>query len=122
MNKNITKIILVALYCFPYAYFSMYIDFTKGSMLGYLFMVLGMSLLAFMSKRFAIVPFAALGNILSAVISYISYRLWSGSLGEGWDYGYFKPLAPNSFIILIIVISLMPQLLVVLYKSKEKKE
>lgn len=120
MRKFQSGILILILFCFPYVYFSMYQDFDNRSMLGYLFMIIVTSLLAFFSKRSNNLFFLVLGNILSAIISYIYISDMAGN--DRWE-GYFKPLAPNDLLILVSLLNLIPQFCAIwLVRNPKNKE
>jgi len=120
MRKVIISILIVFLYCFPFVYFAIHQDFSSGSMLGYLIMIAGTTILAFFSKYFSnIIPFIV-GNIASVIISfYFLYKL-EVVLGGGWDGGYFKPLTPIQLLLLVSILNLIPQFLVMSLANRIK--
>ncbi|WP_217587497.1 hypothetical protein [Lentibacillus saliphilus] len=121
MRKFITGILIVGLYCFPFVYFSMHQDFTNGSMFGYLIMIVGTSLLAFLSRYFSnTIPFI-IGNVASFIISFYFLSKMEATLGVGWDDGYFKPLTPYQLLFLVSFLNLIPQLLVMSFANRMKK-
>jgi len=120
MRKLIISILIVFLYCFPFVYFSMHQDFTNGSMLGYLIMIAGTSILAFFSQYFSnTIPFIV-GNIASVIISFYFLYKMEITLGVGWDGGYFKPLTPNQLLLLVSILNLIPQFLVMWLANRIK--
>ncbi len=50
MRNIVIGIVIVVLYCFPFAYFSMHQDFAYRSMFGYLVMILSTSILAYLGN------------------------------------------------------------------------
>jgi|SRR5690625_1587625 len=116
MRKTIVSILIILLYCFPFVYYSMYQDYTNGSLLGYLLMIVGTSILAFLAKYFNnLLPFI-IGNIASLIVSfYFIYRT-----GDSWHDGYFKPLTPNQLLFLVSFLNLIPQFLVMMLVKKFK--
>jgi len=72
----------------------MHQDFANGSILGYLIMIVGTSVLAFFSKFFTNTIPIIIGNIASVIISFYFLYKTEIELGVGWDRGYFKPLTP----------------------------
>lgn len=52
MKKIGLNFLTLCLYCFPFVYFSIYTDFTNGSMIGYLIMIIITSIIAFEVKCF----------------------------------------------------------------------
>lgn len=121
MRKLIISILIVCLYCFPFVYFSMHQDFANGTMIGYLIMIVGTSILAFISKYFSnSIPFV-IGNIVSAFVSFYFLYKMEISLGVGWEGGYFKPLTPYQLLLLVSFLNLVPQFLVMKLTSRIKK-
>ncbi|MDF2858043.1 MAG: hypothetical protein K0Q87_3894 [Neobacillus sp.] len=107
MKKISIGIFLVLLYCFPFVYYSMKLDFTNRSMIGYLIMIVSTSILAFLTKYFCNhIPFI-IGNILSMIISFY----FSGGMSdiEMWEGGYFTPFNPSLLIVVVSLINLIPQ-------------
>jgi len=122
MQKLIISILIICLYCFPFVYFSMHQDFANGSMVGYLIMIVGSSILAFLSKLFSnTIPFI-IGNIASAIISFYFLYKMEISLGIGWDGGYFKPLTPYQLLLLVSFLNLIPQFFVIMLANKINKD
>jgi hypothetical protein len=117
MTKNL---LIICLYCFPYVYFSMYLDFNHGSMLGYLMMIIITSLIAFFGQRSNHTTALVIGNIASALVSYYFISRMSGD--SGWEGTYFKPLGPTGSFIFFSVLNLIPQFLTVKLAHKFKKK
>ncbi|CAM3851206.1 MULTISPECIES: hypothetical protein [Bacillus cereus group] len=121
MRKLIVMILIVCLYCFPFVYFSMYQDFANGSMIGYVIMVIGTSILAFFSKLFSnTIPFI-IGNILSIIISFYFLYKMEIELGVSWHRGYFKPFTPYQLLLLVSFLNVIPQFFVMILVKKYKK-
>lgn len=118
MRKIVIGILIVCLYCFPFVYFSMQQDFANRSMLGYLFMVIVTSLIAFFGKLFSNSISLIIGNILSVIISFYFISEMTGN--ERWD-GYFKPLTPYQLLILVSFLNLIPQLFALKLANRYKK-
>jgi hypothetical protein len=106
MRKLVIGLLIVSLYCFPYVYFSMHQDFTNGTMLGYLLMIVVTSLLAFIGKVFSNSGSLVIGNILSVLISMYFITEMTGN--DRWS-GYFKPLTPYQLLIMVSFLNLIPQ-------------
>ncbi len=121
VRKLIVTILIVCLYCFPFVYFSMYQDFTNGSMLGYVIMVIGTSILAFFSKFFSNTIPLIIGNILSIIISYYFLYKMEVEFGVSWHRGYFKPFTPYQLLLLVSFLNVIPQFLVMILVKKYKK-
>ncbi len=121
MRKLIVMILIVCLYCFPFVYFSMYQDFANGSMIGYVIMLIGTSILAFFSKLFSnTIPFI-IGNILSVIISFYFLYKMEIELGVSWHLGYFKPFTPYQLLLLVSFLNVIPQFLIMILVKKYKK-
>ncbi len=121
VRKLIVTILIVCLYCFPFVYFSMYQDFTNESMLGYVIMVIGTSILAFFSKFFSNTIPLIIGNILSIIISYYFLYKMEVEFGVSWHRGYFKPFTPYQLLLLVSFLNVIPQFLVMILVKKYKK-
>lgn len=117
MGKIAVNFLILCLYCFPFAYFSMYKDFTDHSMIGYLLMIIITSSVAFWSKYFNKIFIFFIGNILSAIIS---YYFISNTFCEQWNI-YFKPLIPYQLLILVSLLNLIPQLFALKLAVKYRK-
>ncbi|WP_419962310.1 hypothetical protein [Psychrobacillus sp. BM2] len=118
MRKIVIGIIIICLYCFPFVYFSMHLDFANRSMLGYLFMIIVTSLLAFFGKLFSKSISLIIGNILSVIISFYFISEMTGN--ERWG-GYFKPLTPYQLLILVSFLNLIPQFFALMLANRYKK-
>lgn len=117
MRKIIIGVLIVCLYCFPFVYFSMHQDFANRSMLGYLIMIVVSSLLAFLGKIYSHSTFLFIGNILSVLISF--YFISAMTENERWG-GYFKPLTPYQFLIIVSVLNFIPQFFAMLFAKRYK--
>lgn len=99
----------------------MFQDFASGSMVGYFIMVVGTSILAFLSKYFSnAIPFI-IGNIATTIISFYFLSKLEVTLGVGWDEGYYKPLSPHQLLLLVSILNLVPQLLVMMLANRIKR-
>ncbi|MGE7694719.1 hypothetical protein ACQKNC_11450 [Lysinibacillus sp. NPDC094177] len=122
MRKIVMGILIVCLYCFPFVYFSMYQDFANRSLLGYLLMIVGTSILAFLGKFLCnSIPFT-IGNIVSALISFYFFGRIEDTLGIGWDRGYFKPFSPSQLLVIVSVLNLFPQFLAMKLANRHKNK
>ncbi|GIP16171.1 hypothetical protein J40TS1_18130 [Paenibacillus montaniterrae] len=115
MRKIIMGILIACLYCFPFVYFSMHQDFENRSMLGYLLMIVVTVLLAILGKLFSSSLFIIIGNIFSLILSFYFISEMAGN--AEWS-GYFKPLSPNQFLLLVSILNLIPQLMSMLLAKK----
>lgn len=121
MKKLIITLLIICLYSFPYVYFAMYQDFANASMIGYIVMIFGTSLLAFASKYVSnFIPFI-IGNLASAATSFYFLYKMSVTYGVGWYEGYFKPLTPYQLFLLVSLLNVIPQLLFIKLAKKIKK-
>lgn len=122
MSKLVISILIVCLYCFPFVYFSMYLDFANSSMLGYLIMIVGTSILAFFGKFFCnTIPFI-IGNIVSVIISFYFLNMLEVKLGVDWDGGYFTLIIPYQLLLLVSFLNLIPQVFVMKLANRYKKK
>ena len=117
MREKVIGILIVCLYCFPFVYFSMYQDFANRSMLGYLFMIVVTTLIAFFGKLFSDLTSIITGNILSVIISFYFISQMTGD--EHWG-GYFKPLSPYQLLILVSLLNLIPQFFALKLAKRQK--
>lgn len=109
LKKIVIGILIVVLYCFPFAYFAMYQDFTNRSMIGYSVMIAAPFLFAFLVKYFCnSIPFI-IGNILSLIISIYFNDKMVDTIE--WYGGYFKPFYPSHLLVVMSLLNLIPQLL-----------
>lgn len=121
VRKLIITILIVCFYCFPFVYFSMYEDFANGSMIGYVIMIVGTSILAYVSKLFSnTIPFI-IGNVLSIIISYYFLYKMEIEFGISWHRGYFKPFTPYQLLLLVSFLNVIPQFFVMILVNKYKK-
>lgn len=117
MSKIGVGSVLLLLYCFPYVYFSMYLDFANRSMLGYLIMVAVTGLIAYISKSFGCSIIFLIGNIITGMVSFYFINEMTG-VGN-WDV-YFKPLKPSALFIVASVLNLIPQFAAIKFARAEK--
>ncbi|CAM3841639.1 hypothetical protein [Mesobacillus zeae] len=116
--KTMINILIIGLYCFPFAYFSMYQDFANYSMLGYLLMITATSVLAFICRFFNNSFPLLIGNILSGIISFYFTGEMSGN--ERWG-GYFKPFSDYQLLVFVILFNIIPQCIVYKITGRFKK-
>ena len=119
MRKMAIGILIVCLYCFPFVYFSMHQDFINHSMIGYLIMIVGTTLLAFFGKLFSNSIFFIIGNIISLIVSF--YFISDMTSNEQWSV-YFKPLTPYQLLIFVSILNLIPQLFAMKFAKKKIKD
>ena len=101
MKRNrLTKILLLAAYCTPFAFLSVNGDAVSGTMLFYGIMIAGLSLLCWGALKTKNTSVLWLGSVLSAVSSCAAAKL-SGLEAMG---DYFKPFTSYSLIAVISVV------------------
>lgn len=109
--RNTGLLILVLLfYCLPFGYYGMYLDYTKGSLLGYLLMIIIGLALAYICKVFLFIPVLVVGNVLSAISSL--YFIHMMDIKEDWGY-FFKPFRQTTLFFIIFLLNCIPQWLVI---------
>lgn len=116
MKKVGLNFLILCLYCFPFGYFSIYTDFTKDSMMGYLIMIIITSTIAFVGKYSNNVLALIIGNILSVIVSY--YFL--GKIITDDLQMYIKVTTPHTFLIWISLLNLIPQLFAIRFADQYK--
>ncbi|MFD0051880.1 hypothetical protein ACFVHQ_21735 [Actinomycetes bacterium NPDC127524] len=121
MRNLLFSILIVSLYCFPFVYFAMYQDFSHWSMLGYLIMIIGTSVLAFFCRCFSSTTTLIIGNIGSAIISLYFVHKMAGSFGGRWD-GYFTPVSSYQLLLLVSALNLIPQFCIMKLASRGKNK
>lgn len=117
MNKWLTRIILLAGYCIPFVFLSMFGDIAYDTMLLYGLMIIGFSILCFSAiklKQFVVV---IIGNIISFVLSYIYIQQF---YTEDWSW-YFKPFSANMLMTVISIIAFFIQIMCVLSAFKKQE-
>ncbi|MBD7942612.1 MULTISPECIES: hypothetical protein [Psychrobacillus] len=106
-KQNVAFIILVLMfYCFPFGYYAMYLDFTKGTMIGYLIMIIGTIVLAYICKSFLFISVLLIGNILSIISSLYFIHMMNTTVD--WGY-YFKPFRPYTVFFISFLLNCIPQ-------------
>ncbi|WP_047984360.1 hypothetical protein [Ornithinibacillus californiensis] len=118
MKKPWIGIVIIIFYSIPFAYFSLYQDFTNRSLVGYLIMVLITAILAFFGQYFSSFIPLIIGNILSTLVSIYVYLELGNT--EGLDEGYFKPFYPLQLIIVLSVLNLVPQFFAAFFAHVKK--
>ncbi|MER2261306.1 MAG: hypothetical protein ABS934_04775 [Psychrobacillus sp.] len=109
--RNTGLLILVLLfYCLPFGYYGMYLDYTKGSFLGYLLMIIIGLALAYICRVFLFIPVLVVGNVLSAISSL--YFIHIMDIKEDWEY-FFKPFRQTTLFFIIFLLNCIPQWLVI---------
>ncbi|MDM5326351.1 hypothetical protein [Neobacillus sp. CF12] len=120
MKKLVIGILIVILYCFPFAHFAMYQDFTNRSMIGYLVMIAATFVLAFLVKYFCnYIPFF-IGNILSFIISFYFNDKMVDTVE--WYGDYFKPFYPTHLLVMVSLLNLIPQYIAMKVKKGKNND
>lgn len=113
----IIKLMMLFLYCIPFAFLAINGDANSGTMSFYGLMIVSFILLCWIALKTRNISIIFIGNILSSVSSYVIAKL-SGlkPLGE-----YFKPFTSYNLIIAVSVVSILIHTIIVLiYLSKCK--
>lgn len=111
MKKIVINIIIVLLFCFPYAYLALKTDFEQASMIGYIPLIGASIVLSVIGTTFKCTPSVIVGNIASLIVSYYFVSHYSG--GDRWE-GYFKPFDSTIMLYIISILNIIPQLIIVL--------
>jgi mannose/fructose/N-acetylgalactosamine-specific phosphotransferase system component IID len=119
MKKWRIGLAVLAGYCIPFVYLALLEDFKTGTLLGYLLLLVGFTVLAFTGQRWGHLLFVVAGNIVSYFISIY----FAGQMDTfDWD-GYFKPLTAEQLILLVSLLMLIPQwIAIVVAMSLEAKK
>ncbi|OIN67223.1 hypothetical protein BLD48_06245 [Exiguobacterium sp. KRL4] len=119
MKKWWIGLAVLAGYCIPFVYLALLEDFKTGTLLGYLLLLVGFTVLAFTGQRWGHLLFVMAGNVLSY---FISVYFAGQTDAYGFD-GYFKPLTAEQLILLVSLLMLIPQLIaIVVAMSLEAKK
>lgn len=106
-SVKIIRILLLLLYCIPFAFLAVNGDATSGSMIYYGVMVAGFALLS----GIAIITNNTLVVYIGNVLSFISSIIVSVVSGLEAMSHYFKPLTSHLLIVVISIIALLIQVL-----------
>lgn len=113
----IIKVILLILYCIPFAFLSVNGDANLGTILFYLLMIASFILLCWVALKTRNIVIIFIGNILSLISSYISAKFTGlEALGD-----YFKPFTSYNIIVAISVISIVIHIIIVFIYLKNHK-
>lgn len=119
MKKGWIGLAVLAGYCIPFVYLALLEDFKTGTLLGYLLLLVGFTVLAFTGQRWGHLLFVMAGNVLSY---FISVYFAGQTDAYGFD-GYFKPLTAEQLILFVSLLMLIPQLIaIVVAMSLEAKK
>lgn len=119
MKLNKYTILLLAFYCIPFVFLSMYDDYKNYSMIVYGLMIIVILYLAFLAKRKSSFIVLLIANILSFLSSY-SWVLRVNKIEE-WE-GYFKPLSSVQLLVLVTVLIVLLQVVVYLFTWPAKAD
>lgn len=107
MKKWWIGLVVLAGYSIPFVYLALLEDFKTGTLLGYVALLIGFTMLAFIGQRWGHLLFVVAGNIMTYFISIY----FAGQMDTfGWD-GYFKPLTAEQLILLVSLLMFIPQLI-----------
>lgn len=112
-------LILVVYLGSPSAFYAMYFDYKYGTILGYLLMIIVLSILAYSCSMLDNKFLFFMGNILSFCMSFILNL--NMDINTDWGY-FFAPLQTYQLLILITILNLIPQLIIVKIISEENKK
>ena len=112
MKLNKYAILLLAVYCIPFVFLSMYDDHKNYSMIVYGLMIIAIWYFAFLAKRKSSFIVLLIGNILSFLSSYF-WVLRVDKIGE-WG-GYFKPLSSVQALVFFTILIVLLQIAVYLF-------
>ncbi|WP_432361489.1 hypothetical protein [Sporosarcina sp. UB5] len=119
MKLNKYTILLLAVYCIPFVFLSMYDDYKNYSMIVYGLMIIAVWYFAFLAKRKSSFIVLLIANILSFLSSY-SWVLRVNKVEE-WE-GYFKPFSSVQLLVLVTVLIILLQVAVYLFTRPAKGE
>lgn len=117
MKKWGIRIVLLLLYCIPFAFLSVNGDAQSRTMLFYVIMVMGFAGLCIISLMTSNIPIIYVGNALSFASSYIVGKI-SGLEPMGY---YFKPFTAYSLIVALSIVAIICQTIPVVNAVKKKK-
>lgn len=118
MRKLIIGTVIACLYGFLFVYYSMYLDYVKGSMIGYLLMVAVTCMLSFAARLNHTIVSIFIGNLLTIIVSYY-FVAQMERIGD-WGY-YFAPLSPATLLVVVSLLNFVPQFVSVVLADKYKK-
>jgi hypothetical protein len=98
------------LYFIPFIYISIYLDYKFQTILGYIFALISMSVLAYFNTTKSSLIGVIFGNFVSAAIS---YYLVSSIQNDNWLY-FFKIFTPQNWVIVLSCINFIPQFIAIL--------
>ncbi len=101
MKKAVVSLVIIALFCVPFAYLALKTDFEQASMIGYIPLIGASIVLSVIGTKYNCIPAVVVGNIVSLIVSYYYVSHYNG--GESWD-GYFKPFDATIMLYIIFYI------------------
>lgn len=118
MEKLGLALIIFVIYCFPFVFISLYMDFAYHTMAGYALMLAVTFILAYAGKMTDNVTAVIGGNLASLTIS--CYLLNSMPGGGLWR-SFFKPLTPEQLLVLVSCLHWIPQFIAASMAGKYTK-
>lgn len=117
LKDKIIKGIILLCYCIPYSFMSINGDARYRTMIFYGIMLVCMGFLCIQSFKYHAIGYAVVGNILSAIISYLCVISFMTE-NRNW---YFKPFTPSTLTIFISIVAFLIHLFVWLTLKRSKK-
>jgi hypothetical protein len=118
MKKLGLALIIFVIYCFPFVFIALYMDFAFHTMAGYALMLAVTFILAYAGKITDNLIAVIGGNLASLTLSY--YLMISMPGDEHWR-SFFKPLTPEHLLVLVSCLHWIPQLIAVSMAGKYNK-
>ena len=120
MREKTKRRIIFCGYCLPYAFFGVYGDAVKDSILFYVMMFAVTGGLAAAAEVSHNIKTALAGNAVSTAVSYVCALAF---VNERWSW-YFKPFRATELVLLIAALALCGQLVVwsEMKRMRRKKE
>lgn len=117
MNRRKISIYILLVYCIPYVFVAMYVDFMFSFSLLYIAAIVVMAGLSRYCKKTNRIFIAVVGNILSFLTSYL-FTLWFAT--EDWGYYFMAFPATNSTIFYSLFMLLLQITVLIITKGNEK--
>ncbi|MCM3711464.1 hypothetical protein [Sporosarcina luteola] len=106
MKLNKYTLLLLAVYCIPFVFLSMYNDYKNYSIIVYGLMIIAVWYFASLAKRKSSFFVLLIANILSFLSSY--FWVLRVNKVEEWE-GYFKPFSSDKFLVFVTVLIVLLQ-------------
>lgn len=117
IKLNKYTLLILVVYCIPFAFLSMYVDLTKQSIVVYIVTILFVSFMAFLAKRKSSLIVLLGANSLSLIHSYV----WVTYVTEFEERGYyFSPFMPETLVIVVTVLFVLLQLAVYVFTKPSR--